>query len=92
MARLFDVSLDELFGLDTTREKIDIEITEIIGVTRPELYKLSKPNLQVVFEKYLGYLEDLQKSKEWLLQKIRHQEKYIRELENKLENQKTTRG
>lgn len=87
LAKILNVSLDELFGLATPKQKeVEIDITEIIGITKPQLYRLSKQELQKAFEKYLNYLEDLQKSKEWLLQKVQQLENRIQELESHKED------
>lgn len=75
LAKILDVSLDDLFGVNVKSQKVDI--SDIIGLTRPELNNLSKSELKMVFEKYLNYLDELIKSRELLVEKVHHLEAQI---------------
>ena len=75
IAKILGVTTDQLFGYNATAKEIDI--SEIIGVTRPELNRLSKTQLKMVFEKYLNYLDELIKSRELLVEKVHHLEAQI---------------
>ena len=76
LAKILDVSVDDLFGVNIDKQKVDI--SEIIGITRPELNDLSKSDLKMVFEKYLSYLDELIKSRELLVEKVHQLEEQIR--------------
>lgn len=83
MAKILDVSIDSLFGL--TDKMNEVDISQYIGITRPELNSLSKVELKATFEKYLNILDELVKSSVWHAEKVRSLEEEIKTLRDRFE-------
>ena len=81
--KILDVSIDSLFGL--TDKMNEVDISQYIGITRPELNSLSKVELKATFEKYLNILDELVKSSVWHAEKVRSLEEEIKTLRDKFE-------
>ena len=85
LAKILGSSIDVLFGL--TNDMNEVDISQYIGITRPELNRLSKVELKATFEQYLNILDELVKSRAWYTEKVRHLEEEIRVLQERLEKE-----
>ena len=83
MAKVLEVSTDNLFGVKTKDMK-ETDISQIIGVKRPELNGLSKADLKSTFENYLNYLDELIRANVFYTEKARRFEEKARECEEQL--------
>ena len=62
----------------------ETDISQIVGITRPEINSLSKADLINTFEKYLNYLDELVKANTFYVEKARKLESRVRKFEEQL--------
>lgn len=62
----------------------ETDISQIVGITRPEINSLSKADLINTFEKYLNYLDELVEANIFYVEKARKLENRVRKFEEQL--------